>query len=75
MRKFIAAIFVMLAAALAAAGADKASANVYFKDGTVKENVTIKVPFGAVPIMKDGKFHKFPVRDIGHIVLWHPENP
>jgi len=75
MRKFIAAIFVMLAAALAAAGADKASANVYFKDGTVKENVTIKVPFGAVPIMEDGKFHKFPVRDISHIVLWHPENP
>lgn len=75
MRKFIAAILVFMMSVFVAVGADKATANVYFKDGSVMENVTIKVPFGDLSIMEDGKFQKFKMMDISHVVLWHPENP
>ncbi|MDE6127018.1 MAG: hypothetical protein K2G30_08685 [Muribaculaceae bacterium] len=67
-------MIVLLTSVLFAAGADKALANVYFRDGSVKENVTIKVPSSGLQIQIDGKFQGFPMKEISHVVLWHQQN-
>lgn len=57
---------------------NNARADVFMKDGTVKENVEIKLPKGwdkSLKIKVDSKEETLRSEDVGYFVLWHDENP
>lgn len=71
-------ISLLVFGALCCQAKNGARSDVFMKDGTVKENVEIKLPKGwdkSLKIKVDSKEETLRSEDVGYFVLWHDENP